>query len=212
MSAFANHNFIPHDGRNITLPMLEYSFKKFGNVGTDVAIAIGTSALAIVGPNATSFSLQDIDKHNAIEHDGSLSRNDYYFGDDHDFDYPYFQQASAYFHKPTINVTDGANARLARMTTMMKVNPDFNLTAGGLSASFTEQAFYLSIFGDPQTGIAKSEWVLEWFYAERLPSHLGWKPTVQETNLTTLMAMAKRVMAATPDTVIPPDSDFFIGH
>lgn len=46
---------------------------------------------------------------------------------------------------------------------MKKVNPDFNLTMSGFTASFTEQAFYLSIFGDPQTGIAKSSWVLEWF-------------------------------------------------
>ncbi|KAK5134439.1 hypothetical protein LTR08_006486 [Meristemomyces frigidus] len=192
--------------------MLEYSFKEFGNVGTDVAISIGTTALAIVGPNATSFSLQDIDKHNAIEHDGSMSRSDYALGDDHDFNYTYMSETASYFHKPTINVTDGANARMARMSTMKKVNPDFNLTTAGHTASFTEQAFYLSIFGDPQTGIAQSDWVLEWFYAERLPTHLGWKPTAQETNLTTLTAMAKRVMAATPDTVVPPDSEFFKAH
>lgn len=48
--------------------------------------------------------------------------------------------------------------------------------------------------------------------AERLPADQGWKPTAQETNLTTLMAMAKRIMAATPDTVIPPDNDFFLSH
>lgn len=49
------------------------------------------------------------------------------------------------------------------MTTMMKLNPDFNLTAGGSMGSFLEQSFYLSVFGDPYTGVAQSKWVLYWF-------------------------------------------------
>lgn len=60
-------------------------------------------------------------------------------------------------------MTDAAEARLARMTTMKKLNPDFNLTAAGLTGSFLEQSFYLSIFGDPYIGVAQSDWVLEWF-------------------------------------------------
>jgi hypothetical protein len=47
---------------------------------------------------------------------------------------------------------------------------------------------------------------------ERLPTFLGWTPRKEETNLTTLMAVAKRVMAATPDMVVPPDNFFFLGH
>lgn len=159
------------------------------------------------------------------------SRSDYALGDDHDFNPKFFSEAAAYFLKPTINVTDAAEARLARMTTMMKLNPDFSLTMGGLTGSFIEQSFYLSIFGDPYTAVARSDWVLAWFckYSrlhhqstradpcamtdfERLPTFLGWTPRKDETNLTTLMAVAKRVMAATPDMVVPPDNFFFLGH
>ena len=91
------------------------------------------------------------------------SRSDYALGDDHDFNYTYFSEAAAYFHKPTINVTDAAKARLARMTTMMKQDPGFSLDASAESRSLIEQAFYLSIFGDPYIGVAQSKWVLEWF-------------------------------------------------
>jgi hypothetical protein len=52
--------------------MMKATFKKFGNVGPDVSDVLGALALSIVGPDATSFSLQDIDAHNVIEHDGSL--------------------------------------------------------------------------------------------------------------------------------------------
>ena len=91
------------------------------------------------------------------------SRSDHALGDDHTFNYTFFSEAAAYFHNSTINVTDAAEARLARMTTMMNPNPDFSLDAGAESRSFIEQAFYLSIFGDPYIGVAQSDWVLEWF-------------------------------------------------
>lgn len=159
---------------------MQAAFKRFGNVGSDVAVTLGATALSIVGPNATSFSLEDIDAHNVIEHDGSLrcaflcfhcygnmltqpSRSDYALGDDHDFNRAYFGQTATYFHKRTIGVTDVAKARLARMDTMKKLNPDFNLTMAGFTGSFVEQSFYLSVFGDPYTAVARSDWVLEWF-------------------------------------------------
>lgn len=143
--------------------MLSEVFKKYINVGPDVAETLGTTALGIVGPGATSFSLKDIRAHNVIEHDGSMSRSDYALGDDFDFNPIFFAEAASHFAKPMINVTDAAAARFARMMTMKVLNPDFNLTAAGLTGSFVEQSFYLSIFGDPYVGVARSDWVKSWF-------------------------------------------------
>lgn len=54
--------------------MLSTAFNKFINVGSDVAQAVGGVALTTSPiPNSQSFNLNDIDKHNVIEHDGSLS-------------------------------------------------------------------------------------------------------------------------------------------
>jgi hypothetical protein len=143
--------------------MLEDAFKKYINVGPDVAVILGTISLGIVGPDATSFSLKDIRAHNVIEHEGSISRSDFALGDDFRFNPVFFAEAASYFAKPTINVNDAANARLARMTTMKTLNPKFSLNDAGLSGSFLEQSFYLSIFGDPYVGVARSDWVKYWF-------------------------------------------------
>lgn len=74
LNALANHNIIPRSGKNITLSILEAGFKKYVNVGPDVAAFAGGAALT-TSPivNSTSFNLNDVDKHNVIEHDGSLS-------------------------------------------------------------------------------------------------------------------------------------------
>lgn len=67
-------SIIPHNGKNLTIPMLSTAFNKFINVGSDVAQAVGGVALTTSPiPNSQSFNLNDIDKHNVIEHDGSLS-------------------------------------------------------------------------------------------------------------------------------------------
>jgi hypothetical protein len=58
----------------MTIPLLSKAFKKYINVGADVAMGVGGTALTTSPiPNSKSFDLNDIDKHNVIEHDGSLS-------------------------------------------------------------------------------------------------------------------------------------------
>ena len=57
------------------------------NIGPDFASSV--ALLAIQGnpnPLATTFDMNYVDQHNfLIEHDGSLSRNDAYFGNDYSF-------------------------------------------------------------------------------------------------------------------------------
>jgi hypothetical protein len=72
LNSLANHNILPHNGRNITLPMVEIAFKKYINMGSDVAVATASGALAL-SSTPGSFDLDDVNAHNVIEHDGSLS-------------------------------------------------------------------------------------------------------------------------------------------
>jgi len=74
--------------------------------------------------------------------------------------------------------------------------------------SFTETPFYLTVFGDPVTGVATTKWVNVFFEEERLPYAEGWTTRTEETNLTSLGAMAQKVMAATPAFALPPGFDF----
>jgi hypothetical protein len=38
LNTLANHNTIPHSGKNLTIPVLAAGFNKFVNVGSDVAM------------------------------------------------------------------------------------------------------------------------------------------------------------------------------
>jgi hypothetical protein len=49
------------------------------------------------------------------------------------------------------------------MNTANITNPGFSLNAGGMGGTFTESAFYLSVFGDPVKGEASREWVNVFF-------------------------------------------------
>ena len=91
------------------------------------------------------------------------SRSDAGLGDDFSFNPVFFAEAASYFQKPMIDVNDAAKARLARMTTMKKLNPTFSISDAATMNSFIEQSFYLSVFGDPYTGVARSDWVQSWF-------------------------------------------------
>ncbi len=102
LNALANHNFIPHDGRGMTLPILIKGLKDGLNVGADFSTVIGTAGLLSVPGNllADRFTLEDIRKHNfPIEHDASLSRADFYLdgGDNWMFNQSIFDEVLAYY-------------------------------------------------------------------------------------------------------------------
>lgn len=80
LNSLANHGFLPHDGKGLTIPILIKGLQDGINVGPDFSTAIGAAGLLSVpnNPLATSFTLKDIRKHNfPIEHDASLSRADF---------------------------------------------------------------------------------------------------------------------------------------
>lgn len=94
-----------------------------------------------------------------IEHDGSLSRNDIYFGDNHDFNSTIWHSVAEYFTEDTISIATAAAARAARLEVAASVNPEFNMTSSDVEFSLIETALYLSVFGNVTTGNARTEYV-----------------------------------------------------
>lgn len=102
LNSLANHGFLPHNGRGITIPMLITALNDGMNVGADFATVIGGAGLLSVPGNllATSFGLDNLDEHNfPIEHDASLSRADYYEdnGDNYSFNQSIFDTVLVYY-------------------------------------------------------------------------------------------------------------------
>lgn len=161
LNTMANYGYIPHSGRNITMDDLIYALKNGLNVGKDIAIAAGTGALAL-NPNASAgwFDLDMLDKHNAIEHDASLSRGDYFFGNDHTFNQTAFGQSLSQFPDEIINVSDAANAVKIRVVDSNVTNPTFVFNQAGC---FGMSASYMGIMGDAIAGTAVRKWTKYFF-------------------------------------------------
>lgn len=113
-----------------------------------------------------------------LEHDGSLSRQDIYFGDDHTFNETIYDSFFAHFaNVSTIDITAAAAARKARLEAAEAVNPEYDLTAELTVFSLIETALYLTVFGNGTSGTdvqAVKEWVDVMFREERLPFEEGW--------------------------------------
>lgn len=80
MNSLANHHIIPHDGRNVTVPHLVEVLGDVFNLSPELATVVSQLGLATApDPTTGSFNLPDLDKHNAFEHDASLTRVDFAF-------------------------------------------------------------------------------------------------------------------------------------
>jgi hypothetical protein len=127
LNSLANHGFINRNGSYLTIPQLIAGGKAGLNMGADFMTAIGGAGLlSHPNPSEAYFDLNDLDEHNfPIEHDGSLSREDHYFGDWYDFNQtPYDQWMAQFGSAATTSITSAANAKYARVNDSLSRNPE----------------------------------------------------------------------------------------
>lgn len=110
----------------MTLPHLLQGLSAGLNMGADFTVAIGGAGLLSSDVVSGAFDLDDLDQHNfPIEHDASLSREDAYFGDDHSFYNPYWQDVLSFFKRGKTALLPAAKAIANRTQTSQANNPDF---------------------------------------------------------------------------------------
>jgi hypothetical protein len=185
LNALANHGFLPRDGLNIDQDQVVVAFNKSINFIADSLVGIVQTALTTsTTGNSSTFNLADTAEHDVIEHDGSLSRNDIYFGDNLDFDPEIWATTVAYFTDEVVSIEVAATARANRVTAAKVANPEFNLTDPLLQNSYFETSLYLVSLGDKVEGNAPTEWV-KVLFGER-----GFPPCTQ--NITLLIPFQNR--------------------
>lgn len=122
--------------------------------------------------NISTFNLADVAKHGYMEFDGSLSRNDFYFGDNLHFDPKIWATMSQRMalnevtNDPTskyVTVEVAAKARAARVADAMKANPTFNASALEMVGSPGTTALWLTTLWDESAGAAPKAWVKSFF-------------------------------------------------
>lgn len=166
LNAMANHGWLPRNGKALTLPMIQTALDDALGFEQDIFINITEAALAVsTTGNASTFNLQDTARHNAIEHDGSLSRNDFFFGDNLHFNLRIWRVTAARYgigvpsNTSLLTVDVAARARAARIEDARRVNPNFTLTSSGLMGSYGETSVLLTTFWQAENAGAPKEWV-----------------------------------------------------
>ncbi|PVH79931.1 Cloroperoxidase [Cadophora sp. DSE1049] len=198
VNSLANHGFLPRDGLNISLADLIVAFNESVNLAPAATTLVGQKALlaSTTGNNAT-FNLDDINTHGIIEHDGSLSRNDIYFGDNHSFNSTIWNSVAASFTNTTISLSTAKSARAARILAAAAVNPEFNMTASDAQFSGIETALYMTVFADPDlTSEARTDWVGVLFAEERLPYEEGWTRSQEQLTAAGILGLAAQVLTS----------------
>ncbi|KAH7073411.1 Chloroperoxidase [Paraphoma chrysanthemicola] len=179
LNALANHGILPRDGYNLTTPIIVKALGEGLNVSAETATLLASTGLSVSkDPASGAFNLDDLDKHNAVEHDGSLSRKDYDLGDTaQDFDPSVFAETLSYFGgKSEVGLADVAAARWGRIQCSNATNPKFTYGDPQYFPSYFESSAYFQLFKDTKTNKASVKWIDIFFREERMPFNEGWRP------------------------------------
>ncbi|KAI0774143.1 Cloroperoxidase [Fomes fomentarius] len=79
LNALANHGYLPHDGRNLTVSQLVSALRHVYGISLPLALLLSLGGVAKCGHwdgLHMTADLHDLAKHNAVEHDGSLVHKD----------------------------------------------------------------------------------------------------------------------------------------
>ncbi|KAI1770776.1 Cloroperoxidase [Hypoxylon cercidicola] len=197
LNSLANHGFLPHSGKAIDVNKTVYALGAALNFEPSLSttlfnFAAGTNQL----PNATWFDLDHLSRHNVLEHDGSLSRQDAYFGPQAEFNAAVFNQTKSFWTGDIITMQMAANARASRLMTSNLTNPEFTLSDTGSTFSFGESAAYVTVLGDKKSATVPKTWVEYLFENERIPYELGFKRPDEAYTTDDLIAASNQIFAA----------------
>ncbi|KAI0874031.1 Cloroperoxidase [Hypoxylon argillaceum] len=202
LNTLANHGYLPRNGRNINENQTVQALYDGLNLAPDFgAFLFRAGRLSNPKPNATTFSLDDLDRHDLFEHDGSLSRQDAYFGQWSRFNQTVWNWTTQYYTDDLLNVQIVANGRAQRQTRSNLTNPMYSLSEVGYLFSVAESAAILSILGDKVTQTCPKKFADYLFTNEELPFAVGW----QRSNVSiTLQDLVTTFLAIQSATAFPP--------
>ncbi|KAH8912914.1 Cloroperoxidase [Coniochaeta sp. PMI_546] len=198
MNTLANHGFLPHDGRNITKDVVKSAMGGALNFDSALASLMFDQAIHInPEPNATFFTLDQLNAHGILEHDASLSRTDAYFGNNHVFNQTVFDETRRFWISSVLDPNQLANSKIARQISSKAFNPTYTFTSTTEQFSLGEVAAPVIAFGDVFSGLVDKDLVEYFFINERLPTELGWSKKTAVVTLTDILRVKDMIHNAT---------------
>ncbi|KAJ7088816.1 Peroxidase, family 2-domain-containing protein [Mycena belliarum] len=199
LNTLANHGYIPRSGVDITFRQIMDGAKEAYNADwSSILTAVKLGLLSGDDLNsADKINLGALRLHNLIEHDASLSRQDLGDGKGDNVRFSEERFSATIANKnPGVdfyNVSSAGEAMRDALAHSIATNPLVVNTPKELVVRHGESAFYLSVLGDPITGVAPKKFVNVFFREERLPIAEGWKKPSTLITTTTLRALGAKI-------------------
>ncbi|KAI1194243.1 Cloroperoxidase [Nemania serpens] len=207
LNTLANHGLLPRHGRDINVNQTVYALNEALNLTPEFGAFLFTAGrLANPKPNATTFNLNHLDRHDLFEHDGSLSRQDAYFGQWSRFNQTVWDWTMANWPGDTLDLQSVSNARAQRQRQSNETNPEYSLSDVGYLFNVAESAALLSIIGNKTSQTTPKKWVDYLFVNEKLPCAVGWQKSEVPISLDDLVATFIAI-AQNPASPPPPPPD-----
>ncbi|KAF2258356.1 Chloroperoxidase, partial [Lojkania enalia] len=162
----------------LSTPLLVHALAVSINMSAETATTFaGIGLSASRDPASGTFDLDDLNRHNIVEHDASLSRRDFALnGASQAFSAEIFAETLAHLgDAEDITIPAAAAARYGRVETERKRNENFTYGARQQFASYLESALYYQALRDARTGKTPVDFFKVLFEQERLPYKEGWR-------------------------------------
>ncbi|KAF7986068.1 hypothetical protein HWV62_41458 [Athelia sp. TMB] len=186
---------LPHDGKNITFPELNQAIRATYNFAPSFCLFVPHFVADYLDKDYAkdTISLHEIDKHNAIEHDGSLTRDDvYHVPDQSQISVPFVQ---GLLNSATGKDTHGAPLLLPkdlsaysgkRRADAKASNPEYTTSFAHRMFGSSNSCTMLTLFG------GNIEDLRVFLLEERLQD--GWEPKIRNPYGLTIAAFNKTVL------------------
>ncbi|KAI0050209.1 Cloroperoxidase [Auriscalpium vulgare] len=189
LNALANHGHLPHDGRNITAMQLIRALHKVYHVSLPFAALLSLGGTVKCG-TGWRLDLEDLGKHDRIEHDASLTHDDAPEGNIYApaaVDKELLQDLLDVSETDYLTFEDFVRVRVARDATLLR--PLTNLLT---TVARGEVALTVEALGDADGRVAKDR-IRQWFGEQRLPE--DWQRPRKAIGLRGTNKKVKRVAA-----------------
>ena len=195
LNVLANEGVLPQNGMDITSDMFKSAIMEVYNLDSGLAGTLANGAISLCGTSgSTSINLADLDKHNAIEHDASLTRNDVILGDNHSMQPALLQAVLDDASGDFVDVDSLAVSRARRGSESQAAgSPSLGLRS---TLAYGEAALLLSALGHlgNQTSAAIPKDALQqWIGEERLPD--GWTTPPNVISVLGVTALSGQILA-----------------
>ncbi|KAJ4855819.1 peroxidase, family 2 domain-containing protein [Trichoderma breve] len=174
LNSLANHGFLPHSGKNITvIDIVRGTYLGLG-LSPEASVAVGVAEL-IKSYRLAAFDLHELSNHGFVEHDCSLSRADFGDGNNNDFNETIWS---------------------ARDLFDIAHNPNQQCGARSIAVGALENGLLIQSLG----GKPPLEWVRSIFEQQRIPTNLGFRPEpIVLNNLAGITAVGLTSLVSQPN-------------